>query len=250
LQAAERLGKGNRAVRIYEKATQTITPPIASKPAASLVLRACFRAAAFDLGLPFARLLLAETNQKPKSPPQGEGGREDTSFKLDLATLNMALSTLSKSNCVNEAVAALQRTTTSWNLSPDVYTYGAVIEGLAAPEGGNLNEALALLRHMIATENLRPNVVVCNMLLQACCRAGRLQEAWELFQAIPPSERDVHRTQPLWSLATREGNVAVIEGLLEELARVQEQQQQQQHQRRGGGGRGGGQLLLLPCPLP
>lgn len=149
----------------------------------------------------------------------------------------MALSTLSKSNCVKEAVAALQRTTTSWNLTPDVYTYGAVIEGLAAPEGGNLNEALALLRHMITTENLRPNVVICNMLLQACCRAGRLQEAWELFQAIPPSERDVHRAQPLWSLATREGNIGVIEGLLEELARVQEQQQQH-HQRRGGGGRG------------
>jgi len=252
LLAAEKLGKGNRAVRIYEKATQILTLPVASKPAAALVLRACFRAAAFDLGLPFARLLLAEDKLTPIASSeiplgQGEGETGQTPFKLDLATLNMALSTLSKSDRVQEAVACLQRTTTSWNLTPDVYTYGAVIEGLAAPEGGNLDEALALLRHMVSADQLRPNVVICSMLLQACCRAGRLQEAWELFQAIPPSERDIHRTQPLWSLATREGNITVIEGLLEELARMQEQQRQLQHQRRGRGR--GGDATTVPASL-
>ncbi len=210
LQAAERLGKGSRAVRIYEKATQSLDPPLPRKPSAVLVLRACFRAGGFDLGLPFARFVLSDT--------------DTDGFALDLGTLNMALSMLSKSNCVGEAVAALQRVRTSWNLTPDGYTYGAVLEGLVAPEGGNLNEALALLRDMIESEGLRPNVVICTMLLQACCRAGRLQEAWDLFQAIPPQERDVHRAQPLWSLATREGNVAVVDGLLEELARAKSQQ--------------------------
>lgn len=203
-------------MRVFEKATQTMVPPLATKPAAVFVLRACFRAAAYDIGLPFARLILTDSPIRTTQNSTDFG-----TFVLDIATVNTAISLLAKANCVDEALAAVERTSTCWGLTPDVYTYGAVIEGLAAP-GGNLDEALALVRYMVAAQSIAPNVVICNILVQACCRAGRLQEAWDLFQAIPTLERSVHRTQPLWSLATREGDVVVVEGLLEELARARD----------------------------
>ena len=235
LQACDKLGKGSRAVRVYERATKDLRPPLEARGAGGVgAARLLPRGGARDgLALCAGALDAAGGGGGGAEGPRREGGA------VDLPTLNMAVSTLAKAGLGDEAVAALDGMRAGrWGVAPDVVTYGAAVEGLlvqlqqqqeqpsppspssAGPgtETG-LDAALALLERMQAQDSLEPNAVIRTMLAQACCRAGRAPEALALLQAIPERHRDLHRVRPLWALATRAGHAAALEWLMADLER-------------------------------
>jgi pentatricopeptide repeat protein len=225
LKACARLGKGQRAVSIYEQSQE---PPakLPAVPAAVLALKACFRAGRHPDAARFARVLL----------------QAGPSASLDLPTLNMwwvweswvlrcewagdchnhvgawlgtcSISSLSKSNCSGEALAMLEASR-SMGVTPDAVSYGAAIEGLAIE--ADWEGALGLLRRMQA-EGLEANVVIFNMVINAACRAGRLDVAMGLYTRLSTTASpEPHRLHPLITTASRLGDREVMRRLLKDL---------------------------------
>ncbi|KAL4578917.1 hypothetical protein LXL04_015049 [Taraxacum kok-saghyz] len=100
---------------------------------------------------------------------------------LSCSLFNRLLSSLMKSNKVNEAVTFFEKVilTSSQCYSPDVYTFNIVISGLC--KAREVTKAFELLQNMHMVDKCSPNVVTFTSIITGYCKLGKMEEALHLF---------------------------------------------------------------------
>ncbi|KAK3165984.1 hypothetical protein QOZ80_1AG0040120 [Eleusine coracana subsp. coracana] len=105
-------------------------------------------------------------------------------LKTDLSDYNWLIDTLSKSKQVKKAQAIYNEMKRKGRFVPDLKTYTVLMEGWGHEK--DLLMVKTVYQEMV-NAGIRPDVVAYGMLISACCKAGKCDEALKVFQEMKVS---------------------------------------------------------------
>ncbi|KAI0561011.1 hypothetical protein FGB62_95g075 [Gracilaria domingensis] len=110
---------------------------------------------------------------------------KESPIEPNLDTFNAILSSFARAAQPDKALSTLKSMREKENLKPNAISYNWVVNACA--RAGDVARAFHVARTM-RDEGIRVNVVTYNNLLQACCKAGRLERAFALVKIMIQKE--------------------------------------------------------------